>query len=42
MLVYENFGGEVVCNREHSCRMFKKAVSAAAVSEEARRTLAVR
>jgi len=37
MLVYENFGGEYCATGEHSCRMFKKAVSAAAVSEEARR-----
>jgi hypothetical protein len=38
MLVHENFDGKYECATEECyCRMLKKAVSAAAASEEARR-----
>ena len=43
MLVHESFDGKYECTTEERyCRMLKKAVSAAAASEEARRTLVVR
>ena len=43
MLAHENFDGTYECTtKERYCRMLKKAVSATAASEEARRTIVVR